>query len=278
MSASAQPSSHGAPDQLEGPCRAPSFREVGAFHEHHPRVHGAGVGRREVGAGEDPRQPRVAPRHVAPPSLQGHDLEVAADPALLVQPAGELPCGEAMAQRDGVEPHEGLEPGPQHRPLHPHAADGVGAVEHHEANAGLRARLHRERHRPHERVDAHADVLQVEEDRVEPREHLRRGLAHLAVQRVDGESRARVHVVARLDHVVLLLAAGTVLRAEERAQAKAGAEQGIHGQREVGGDGGGMQDEAGRGAAQRPRPHRPRRGGRGRCARQVGEVVSWTAT
>ena len=48
------------------------------------------------------------------------------------------------------------------------------------------------RHRVHERVDARADVLQIDHQHVESFEHLRRRLPRLAVQRVDRHAASRI--------------------------------------------------------------------------------------
>ena len=120
-----------------------------------------------------------------------------------------------------MQPHERLEAVPEHRTLTLHATDRVRTVEDDEANACFGARLHRERHRPHEGVDPNPHVLQIEEERIEPLEH--RGCrlaAPFAVERVHREPCDRVGVVLRFDHVVLLLPASAVLRAEERTEGK----------------------------------------------------------
>ena len=94
----------------------------------------------------------------------------------------------------------------------------MGAVEHEHANAGLGARAHREQQRPHVGVDPAADVLQIDDEDVEPFEHLGGRLAAIRVEGVDRDSELRVPPVPGLDHVVLLLAPEPMLRPEERSE------------------------------------------------------------
>ena len=94
-------------------------------------------------------------------------------------------------------------------------ADGVGPVKHHERLVVARARLHRVRHRPHERVEARADVLDVKEDRVDEVELLLRRREVLAVEAVHGALRQLVRVV-RDRGARLLVAAQPVLGRKER--------------------------------------------------------------
>ena len=90
---------------------------------------------------------------------------------------------------------------------------------------GRGRRLHAEQHRRLVRVVAGADVLDVEDQQVEPRELLRRGRSDsrgLAVERVGGHAGARVALAAHRRHV-LRVAADAVLRAEERREPTPGA-------------------------------------------------------
>ena len=78
------------------------------------------------------------------------------------------------------------------------------------------------RHRVDEGVDARADVLQIDDEDVQPLQHLGGGLAGLAVERVDRHAPPRIRRVRRLDHVVLEIGAEPVLGAEEGRQRDAG--------------------------------------------------------
>ena len=74
-------------------------------------------------------------------------------------------------------------------------------------------------HRVDEGVDARPDVLQIDDQRVEAGEHLRRRLARFAVERIHGHAPDLVLSVPRFDHVVLDVGSEAVLRPEERRQA-----------------------------------------------------------
>ena len=124
------------------------------------------------------------------------------------------------------------------------APDRVGAVEHDQALAVARAGLHRVQHRVDERVVARADVLHVEDERVDAGQHLRRRHARLAVEAVHGQAGRAVARVADLDQV-LRVGGDPVLGAEERAQLHAAPaverDRGVH---EVARDRGRVDDQA----------------------------------
>ena len=79
-------------------------------------------------------------------------------------------------------------------------------------------RLQAVRHRVDVGVDADADVLEVDDQHVEVREHLGGRLAGLAVERIDRHAADLVVRVPRLDHVVLHVRSEAVLRAEDRGE------------------------------------------------------------
>src|SRR5207247_7588154 len=106
-------------------------------------------------------------------------------------------------------------------PLERLAAERIRPIEHDDLLAGGGAGLEREGRRPFEGVNAGPNVLEIDEQQVDDREHLRRGRAGLRVEAVDRDAELGIHAVPRLYHVVLLLAGEAVLRAEEREQAVA---------------------------------------------------------
>jgi hypothetical protein len=73
-------------------------------------------------------------------------------------------------------------------------------------------------HRVDVGVDAGADVLQVDHQRIESAQHLGGRFARLTVERVDRHPATRVVDVRRLDHVVLHVRPEPVLRSEDRAE------------------------------------------------------------
>ena len=86
--------------------------------------------------------------------------------------------------------------------FHVYAVDRVRPVEHDELDVVARAGFHRVRHRPDVGVVARADVLDVEDDRVETVEHLFRGNAGRPVETPDGKARDRVGVVLDFDEIL----------------------------------------------------------------------------
>jgi hypothetical protein len=84
--------------------------------------------------------------------------------------------------------------------------------------AESRRHAHAVRHRVSESVDATAHALQVNNDDIDVLQHLVGGLARLAIERVDGKSRATIARVTGLDHVVLHVTTYAVLRTEQSGQ------------------------------------------------------------
>ena len=103
-------------------------------------------------------------------------------------------------------------------PLDLRAADRVRAVADDDLEALLARRLQAVRHRVDVGVDAHADVLEVDDEHVEVAQHLGRRLARLAVQRVDRHAADLVMGVPRLDHVVLHVGPEPVLGPEDSGE------------------------------------------------------------
>ena len=130
-----------------------------------------------------------------------------------VQEARDLAGGHPVPVGERVEPHEGAVVVPDEVPLH-RAADRVGAVKDDEALALLGRRFHRVGHRPDVGVVAGPDVLDVEDQDVEPLQHGRGGPPGRPVEAVDGY---RAVGVRDLDEV-LLRGVEAVLGREERRE------------------------------------------------------------
>src|SRR5688572_32370242 len=92
-----------------------------------------------------------------------------------------------------------------------HAANGVWTIADHDTLTVLLCRTHAIRHRVDERVDAATYVLHIKDDRVEVCKHRLGRLARFAVERIHGLTCPLIDCVRRLDHVVLQVAADTVL-------------------------------------------------------------------
>ena len=112
--------------------------------------------------------------------------------------------------------------------------DRVRPIEHEDRDLPLRRLLHHVRHRRLVRVEARADVLDVDDHRVDALQHLVGRAARLAVERVDRQ--AGLLVLLRR-HLVVERAPDPVLGAEERHQRHAlGLEQQVDGRRARAGD------------------------------------------
>jgi hypothetical protein len=73
-------------------------------------------------------------------------------------------------------------------------------------------------HRVGEGIDAAAYTLEIDNDHVNVAQHLFGRFARFAVQRINRNVRVSIDGVGRLDHVVLNVAANSVLRSEERSE------------------------------------------------------------
>src|SRR3990172_3081518 len=98
--------------------------------------------------------------------------------------------------------------------------DRVRPVEDDHGFPGLMAGLHAEFHCPDEGIVAAANVLQVDDERVDIREHFGPGLASVPIKAVDRQAACSVAKAFPLPHVVLGLSEDAVLRAEERCEAE----------------------------------------------------------
>lgn len=147
-----------------------------------------------------------------------------------------------------MKAYERFEALSQERTLPHETTHRIRSIQNDEAHPGFRARLHGQRHGPYEGVNANTDVLQIEDQCVQPFEHFGRGLTDFGVQRMNGQAGDRIRVVLGLDHVVLFLASCPVLGAEQSIDLKARRDQGVDSQSEVRGDGGGVHDETRSGA------------------------------
>src|SRR5262249_29139005 len=96
----------------------------------------------------------------------------------------------------------------------------IRPIEHNNVNAAFLARAHAEIECPNESVITRADVLKIDNKRVEIGEHLRRGLTVVAVQAVNRNVQPRMLVSSPFDHVVLGLTEESMLRTEKRAELK----------------------------------------------------------
>ena len=106
----------------------------------------------------------------------------------------------------------------QRRTFNRNAIDRIWPVENDNSDVLPFACAHRQIHCPDEGVIARADVLQVNQQKVDVLQHLARRFAMFAIQTVNRDRKSRMLVTAPFNHVVLSFAAIPVLRAKERAQ------------------------------------------------------------
>ena len=123
------------------------------------------------------------------------------------------PERQTVAHRERPRADEAFPSGAQQQPLD-RTPGGVGSVEHPDRLAPLRSRFENVTQRRHEGVDPATHVLQVDEQHVEGVHHGRCRPPHIAVQAEDRDPVHGVGEVRRLDHVVLLVAAQSVLGPE----------------------------------------------------------------
>ncbi len=155
--------------------------------------------------------------HVPPPAAAGDHREREVEVPLLPVEGRQFADGEAVADGHVVHAAETPEAGAKRRPFDVAPADRVRPVEDEEAELRLRGGLHAEEHGGLVRVVARADVLDVEDQRIEPaqrpaRRPKRPGV--VSVQRVDRDPGLPVPLAARGGHV-LDVPADAVFRAEE---------------------------------------------------------------
>ena len=123
-------------------------------------------------------------------------------------------------------------------------ADRIGPIQHPHRLAVCRRRFEHVTQRRDERINAAAQVLQIDEDDVACLHHRIRRLAHLAIQTEHRNAVHRIFEIRRLDHVVLLVAAQTMLRAERGGDLDVTASgQRIERMRQVSGDRSGMREQ-----------------------------------
>eukprot|EP01022_Parablepharisma_sp_SALTPOND_P016201 TRINITY_DN2344_c0_g1_i6.p1 TRINITY_DN2344_c0_g1~~TRINITY_DN2344_c0_g1_i6.p1 ORF type:complete len:1167 (-),score=360.77 TRINITY_DN2344_c0_g1_i6:2196-5696(-) len=200
-------------EDLKGPGGAAALGQAGALQEHLAGVDPRAVQKGQIGRGQHPGQ---AGGGAVPalPALTGQDLQLHSQAALGNHQPGQLAQGQAVFQGYGVGPHKAHQLQGQNRPLGP-PADGVGTVQDHYSHSGPGAPLQTCHQGAKKSVDPATHIHQVNQQPVQPGQHLGGRPPGLAVQGVDGHPQARVPGVLRFHHVVLPLGEEAVLRAEK---------------------------------------------------------------
>ena len=161
--------------------------------------------------------PAVARRGGWIPTLHLDDREFDIELQRRNEPACHLSDRQAVAHRHGAGADETLPAGFEQQSFDG-APGRIWPIKHPHGLALARAILKQVAERRDERVYAATDVLQVDEQHIEVIEHRVAGPARSAVKTEHRDAVLRVAEIRRLDHVVLLVAAQAVLRAEGRGQ------------------------------------------------------------
>ncbi len=140
------------------------------------------------------------------------DVEV----EVLDEPVAELAERQAMAHRHGTRADEAFPPRTE-RQAFDRTSRGVRPVEHPDALAVLGRGLEHVQKRGDEGVDPAPEVLKVDQDGVEGAHRLAGRAPNFAVKAEHRDHVDRIGEVVGLHHIVLLVAAEPMLRAERRA-------------------------------------------------------------
>ncbi len=137
-----------------------------------------------------------------------------------------------MPHREVGRSDEAFPSGSKRQPLDG-ASRRVRPIEHPDALAVLRRSLEHVEERRHVSVDAAAEVLEIDQDRIERSHRLTRRTAYFSIKAEDGDSVFRVREVRGLHHIVLEVASDTVLRSENSRHVQSRREQGVEAVRQV---------------------------------------------
>ncbi len=206
----------GGAQHLEGR-RRPAADAHGRFQEAHAGVERRGVQIAHVGRGVRPGQARGVEPQAAPPALGPDHLDLGAGLEFRPEHQRQLAHGHAVADGHGMA---GGEPGlgGHHRAFHQVAPHRVDPVQHDQPHPGVRGGLEAALQGGDVGVEPAADVLHVEDQRVQARQVPgRRGALAVPVEADDGKARAGVHGIR--DALLVQLAADAVLGAEQALQA-----------------------------------------------------------
>ena len=172
--------------------------------------------RTRIYPGARAERPAISRRGVGHPTLHGNDLTIDIEPQRRHEPTRELAQRQTVPHRHWTGTHEALAARAQ-RQSFDGPADRIRAVQNPDFLARLRSLFEDVAQRRDKRIDPAPEVLQINEQDIERIHHRRRRTAHLTVEAEDGNAVHRIVVIRRLDHVVLLIAAQPMLRAERGA-------------------------------------------------------------
>ena len=220
------------------------------------RLAALGLGLIHTRSGGQPKPGRL----VGLPALHLDHAIVDVEVEVVDEPLAELAERQAVAHRDRAGADEALPARTKRQPLD-RSAGGIGPVEHPHALAMLGGGFEHVKQGRDVGVDAAAEVLQVDQDRVERAHRLAGRAAVLAVEAEDGDSVGRVGEVRGLHHIVLEVAADAMLGAEHGGHVQPGRGQRVEAVRQVVGHRRRMGEQAPRACPRAAREGRGRRAG-----------------
>jgi hypothetical protein len=176
--------------------------------------------------------PAETGRTVGLPSLHLDHAIIDVQPETVDEPFAKLAERQAVAHRQRPRADEAFPARAQRQPFD-RTSRRVRPVEHPHALAVLGRGFEHIEKRRDEGVDSAADVLQVDQDRVERAHRLAARAPHLAIEAEHRNLVDRIGEVVGLHHIVLLVAAKAMLRAESGGDVHASADQCVDAVREV---------------------------------------------
>ena len=172
----------GSAEQFERPRGAAAFRERRALEHHRAGIGARHPQIRRVGTGIDPgalaERPAESRRGVGLPALHLDDAIVDVELERSDEPRAQFAERQAMAHRQRPGADEAFPAGAQ-RQAFDRPPDGIGPIQHPHRFAVLRRRFEHVAQRRDERVDAAAQILQIDEHDVERRPSSRRSACAL---------------------------------------------------------------------------------------------------
>ena len=163
------------------------------------------------------QRPTVARPRGGCPARHGHHFAFHVQVQGAHEPQGQFAHGEAVAHGQRAGAHEALPTRAQGQSLH-RSSGRVGPIQHQHLLVEPGRRLQDITQGGDEGVDAATQVLQVHQQHVEAVHHGWRGSTHLAVETEHRDTQRGVTEVRGLHHVVLLVAAQTMLGTEGGAE------------------------------------------------------------
>jgi hypothetical protein len=123
-----------------------------------------------------------------------------------------------MTHWKGGKPHKGLTVLSQKIALYQLTSQRIGAIQHYNSYTCFGAGLYGQIESPDECVYAAADVLKVNNKKVDFGQLPRRRLSVFSIETKDRDIKGRIKIIRRLLHIVLLFSIKAVLRAKKALQ------------------------------------------------------------